>query len=152
MEEYAHLASQPHHDAPGSASKAILVMGVASADGIVDDPDLLQQAAMFDLEINGAFPAGVQAEYDAVAEGDTLSDALWAQMLAAADERLAGLDDEGRMSLAEQFAQMVMGDMTLADRVMSQFSGFDLLWVFFALGTAWKRMAAHDEEEEMAPA
>jgi len=65
---------------------------------------------------------------------------------------LAGLDDDGRMALAEQFAQMVMGEMTLADRVMPQFSGFDLLWVFFALGTAWKMMAAHDEEEELAPA
>lgn len=132
---------------------AVFVMGGVAADEILEDPELMQQAAMFDLEVNSGFPAGVQAEYDAVPDGDTLSDALWSEMLAAADARLQGLDEEGERAVATQFAQMIsgeIGEMPLADRVTAQFSGFDLLWVFFALGTAWKMMAARDEEEVVA--
>ena len=129
----------------GKVLIAQFVLGGVSADDLLEDPDIMTQAAVYHLEVTSGFPPAVQAVYDTVPPGAEFSAELWNDLATAADAHLAGLGDAGRREIAEQFAARY-GSLTLTEGIMAQLSGFDLLWMFLALGTAWKMMAHRDEE------
>ena len=129
----------------GKVLIAQFVLGGTSAEDILAEPDYMVQAAVYDLEMSSGFPPDVQAVYDTVPNGATFSAELWEDMAVAAEAHVASLDATGRERVAAQFAELV-GGMSLTQGVMAQFSGFDLLWMFLALGTAWQMMARGDDE------
>ncbi len=120
------------------------VLATSGVDEILGDEQLLQQAAVVDLQLYGGFPEDVQTEYDAIAEGDTISDALWDRMVSAGSDHLAALPDEDRVVLAEQLSGLTMQQLGPVGRVAAQLSAFDLLWAFLALSTAWGMMKKED--------
>ena len=95
------------------------------------------QATALDLQLNGALPKSVQAAYDAVPDGDTLSDALWGEMLSAGSEYLETLSEEERLAMAEQFTGLALVQFGLLGRVTAQMGLYDILWAFLAVSTAW---------------
>ncbi|HSM59885.1 MAG TPA: hypothetical protein VK849_03765 [Longimicrobiales bacterium] len=125
---------------------AEFVLVGTTVEEIAADDDLMAQAAAVDMRFNETFPPDLQARYDAVPEGDTLSDALWTEMLAAGAQRLEELSDDDREALAGQFASLVLGQTTLTNRVTAQLGPFDLLWIFLAVSTAWGMMTKREEE------
>ena len=60
----------------------------------------MTQAAALDLQFNEGFSKQVQATYDAVPEGDTISDALWEEMVSEAERYLETLSQEERKTMA----------------------------------------------------
>ena len=122
------------------------VLGGTGVGEVLADQELMTQAATVDMQFTDGFPPELQARYDAVPEGDTLSDALWEEMLAAGNERVGSMSTEERTRVAEQFAVMALGSMGTLDRVTAQIGAFDLLWAFLAVSTAWGMMKSEDDE------
>ena len=127
-----------------------LIIEVSLGSGLVsevqDDPQLMMQAAVYELQETSSLPDPVQQELNAIAEDDTLSDALWEEMVAAGQLHLESLDDAERAALAAGYVTAITGGLTAGDRWSASFSGFDLLWIFLAVSTAWRMMSGKHEE------
>ncbi|HUG02394.1 MAG TPA: hypothetical protein VML95_11055 [Longimicrobiales bacterium] len=114
-------------------------------DAVLEDEEYLTQVTIYHMIEERSFNEGTLADYDAVQEGDTLSDALWDKMVAQARTRVATMTDEERATVASGFAESAIGSMGLSDRIMNQMSGWDLLWFFLAVSTAYSMMKARPE-------
>mgnify|MGYP006969431548 CR=1 FL=1 len=84
-----------------------------------------------------AFPEAIQVRLDSVAETDTLSDALWEDMVAASEEHLATLSQEEREQLTAEYAAEISGRVGAWQQMMWGFSLYDVLWFGLAITTAW---------------
>lgn len=126
------------------AGKVFIFLGSSGmiADAIEADAASLQGAVawqMYDArELDDATLAEVDAAHQA---GDTLSNATWAAMTSQAQSRLDAMSEDERHELALSAAQGVMGAIGLKAGVTAQLSFFDLLWVFLAVGTAFRMMS-----------
>lgn len=120
---------------------AEVVLPASSVSEVRDDPELMVEAALLDLEFNGGFPADVQAEYDALLPGDAIPDATYQRMRQAAQVHAAGMTEAEASEAVAQFIGLVLGTMDTTSRVTAQLTLFDLLWLFLALSTAWKMMS-----------
>jgi hypothetical protein len=79
---------------------------------------------------------------DAVnAANDTVSDALWAAMRQQGTARLAGMTPAAKHGLAMTVARNLMHTMGIVGGIKAQLSAFDLLWLFLAVGTAFRLVA-----------
>jgi short subunit fatty acids transporter len=125
----------------------ITTMGAgAIAGAIVEDEDFLTEATIYYMIDEGGFSEETQAAYDAIAEGDTLPVALTDQMVAQAQTRVATMSEDERHGVARWYAESAIGSMGLSDRIMSQMSGWDLLWFFLAISTAYGMMKPSEPE------
>lgn len=137
------------------AGKAFVVAGSAGAiaDQLVANTEYLQGPMAWQMfeneELDAVAMDGVRAAH---AAGDTLSDALWADMLAQSAIRLESMTEEARSAFAGEVASGYVRQLGLVDGVMAQLSGFDLVWLFLALGTAFRMMDAPTREPEAEPA
>jgi hypothetical protein len=131
------------------AGKALVVAGSAGAvaDELMDTPEYLQGAMAWQLYEAGELePGTLEAIRSTEAAGDTISDELWADMVAQAAVRMDGMDEDERRALADEVAGNFVQQLGVVDGVISQLSAFDLLWMFLALGTAFRMMDATEEE------
>ena len=113
------------------------VLGGSALDEVLTDDELMSQAATLDLQFNEGFSQQVQASYDAIPDGDTISDALWEDMLAEGARHLGTLSQDEREAMAAQFTGLAFAQAGLLGRVTAQMGPFDLLWAFLAVSTAW---------------
>ena len=156
----AHTTARRDSVAAGSAATLALVglliarvligefvLGGSALDEVLTDDELMTQAATLDLQFNAGFSQQVQATYDAIPDGDTISDALWEEMVAA---HLGTLSQEEREAMATQFTGLAFAQAGLLGRVTAQMGPFDLLWAFLAVSTAWG-MLKKEEESATAP-
>ena len=126
------------------------VLGGSAIDEILTDDELMAQAATLDLQISDGFSKQVQATYDAVPAGDTISDALWEEMVSEGVRYLGTLSQDEREMMAAQFTGLAFAQVGLVGRVTAQMGLFDLLWAFLAVSTAWGMMKKQEEETQMA--
>jgi hypothetical protein len=132
------------------AGKALVTTGSPGviADHLVENPEYLEGALAWQMYDADELAPATMAAIDATdAAGDTLSDALWAEMVGQASDRLAGMSQPERRELAEASARAYVSQMTVADRLTAQFSGFDALWILLAVGTAFRVMDGRPEEQ-----
>lgn len=137
------------------AGKAMTFAGSAGviAEEMLADGEYMAGMAAWNLYGAGALPAEVQAGLEATqASGDTLSDALWAAMLAAGEDRVATMPDEDRQAMARAAAGGMIREMGLLAGIRLQISGFDILWAVLALATAARMMDAPKPEPVVAAA
>ena len=117
------------------------------ADALLEDDQFFTQAVIQDMVDQRSFNEATLEEYDAtVAADDTLSDALWDQMVAQARTRMATMSEEERSTLARSVADQVYGSQDLVGRIRNQMTGWDLLWFLLAVSTAYGMMKASDPE------
>ncbi len=118
------------------------------------DPSLMRQAALHDLDASGTMPQPIQQQLEAMADSDTLSDALWEEMLDASTAHAEQADPAERERIAAQYARLVLGSVGLHQQLQMQLSAWDLLWLGLAVTTAWRmlrgRAHADTEEQELA--
>lgn len=126
------------------------VLGGSALDEVLTDDELMSQAATLDLQFNEGFSQQVQASYDAIPDGDTISDALWEDMLAEGARHLGTLSQDEREAMAAQFTGLAFAQAGLLGRVTAQMGPFDLLWAFLAVSTAWG-MLKKEEEAATSP-
>jgi hypothetical protein len=138
----------------------IIEIGVRSElrDEIAANPELLQQAVFVDMIENEALPPDLTASIEALGEEDELPDSVMVRIQEVVDERIAVMDEDEMDSVATHFAQLFIGELGFMDRMQATMSGWDLLWFFLALGTAWRlasgsaaREAAQAAKEEEIP-
>ncbi len=113
----------------------------ALAEEIAADEEWLAEAAAHELYAIDALPEDVRARYDALADDDTIPDALWADMLAAGAAHLEAAEPEDRDSIAEGYASYLLSGIDFMTLLQMQMSLWDLLWFGLAISTAWKIMA-----------
>lgn len=124
----------------------------AIAEQLLESPEYLHGAMAWQMFADGELDAIVMDGVSAAQEaGDTLSDALWADMLGQAGARLGSMDHDDRQAFARATASTFVEDLGLVNGVIAQLSGFDLLWLFLALGTAFRMMDAPTREPELEP-
>jgi hypothetical protein len=118
----------------------IIEIGVRAdlRDEIAASPELLQQAVFVDMMENEALPPDLTASIDALGEEDEVPDSVMARIQEVVDERIAVMDEDEMDSVATRFAQYFIGELGFMDRMQATMSGWDLLWFFLALGTAWR--------------
>lgn len=121
------------------------VLGSSGIDEVLEDDELMTQAAALDLQFTGGFPPDLQARYDAIPVNDTLSDAIWEEMLVAARAHLELLSEQEKVEIAEQFTGMALVQAGMVGRVTAQMGAFDLLWIFLAVSTAWSMLKREEE-------
>ncbi|HEX6307695.1 MAG TPA: hypothetical protein VFZ69_05865 [Longimicrobiales bacterium] len=132
------------------AGKAFIYAGSSGmiAEELREDDEVMRGAVAWQLYAERALDPETLAEVDRVEAGaDTLSDAAWARMLEQAEARLAAMTDEERALAADAAAQTVMHSMGMVGGIRAQLSAFDLLWVFLAVGTAYRMLAPAKEAE-----
>ena len=126
-----------------------LVLGGSALDEVLTDDELMSQAATLDLQFNEGFSEQVQVSYDAIPDGDTISDALWEEMVAEGVRHLETLSQEEREVMAAQFTGLAFSQAGLLGRVTAQMGPFDLLWAFLAVSTAWGMLKKEEESEPL---
>jgi hypothetical protein len=89
-----------------------------------------------------------------IAAGDTLSDAVWLEMTTQAGRTLQAMSADERNAAARDAAAATLGRIGVVNGVVGQLTAFDLLWVLLAVGSAYRAMAAAQQEEpaELQPA
>jgi hypothetical protein len=118
------------------------------AKQVAGDAEIMKSAAAWQMYEERTLDQQTLAEVDrAEAEADTLSDATWHSMVQQAESRLAGMTDEERQQLAGATAGNIMDSMGMAAGIQAQLSMFDMLWVLFAVGTAYRMLAPAREPE-----
>jgi hypothetical protein len=53
-------------------------------------------------------------------------------------EELRGMSPQKKIEMVTPVAEMVLDNVSYAERIQSQLGLFDILWMFLAVGTAWK--------------
>jgi short subunit fatty acids transporter len=136
------------------AGKAFIFAGSAGmiATDLADNDEAMAATVAWQLyvarELDEATLAGIDA---ADAAGDTLSDALWADMTQQATASLAGLTPAERHDVALAASKALLARIGMVNGIRSQLSLFDLLWLFLAVGTAFRMMAPPKEQHEPEP-
>ena len=72
-------------------------------------------------------------------------------MIAEAAAYAEAASPEHRTEMAQAFADAVVGEVGLFERVQSQLSLFDLLWFGLALTTAWRMLIGREEKVVASP-
>lgn len=137
------------------AGKAMTFAGSAGpiSEEILADEAYMSGMAAWELYRAGALPPAVQAGVaETESRGDTLSDALWAAMLTAGQERLTATPEEDRRAIARAAASGMIRQTGLLGGIRLQMSGFDILWAILALATAARIMAGPKAEPVVAEA
>lgn len=134
----------------------VLIVEVTSqpslAKEIQDDDEWMAQAALYELQSNGALPAELKSRLDALAFDDTIPDALWADMLDVGAAHAAQAGPEKREMIAATYADVLLSSAGFGDLLQSQMTLWDLLWFGLAVTTAWQLLAGRRDEEELAQA
>lgn len=131
------------------AGKGFVVAGSTGsvADELLETPEYMAGAMAWDMYAAGDLEPGTMEAIRATEEaGDTLSDAVWEDMLAQADARLAIMAPADQQVFADEIAAGMVNQLGLVEGIRSQLSGFDLLWLFLAVGTAFQMMNGKQEE------
>ncbi len=137
------------------AGKAMIVQFATEPALVAEieaDQEWLAQAAAYELQANGGLPADVQQRYDALAEDDTIPDALWNGMLEAGGAHVASLQPEERSRIAADYASYLLSGFDFTTLLVMQMSLWDFLWFGLAIATAWKIMARERQSEASTPA
>src|SRR5690606_42007466 len=107
-----------------------------------ENEEMLRGAVAWQMYEDRSLEPQTLEQIDAVqAAGDTLSDALWADMLAQADGRVAQMSPDEKHEVAVVVADGALQGVGMLGGVIAQLSLFDLLWLFLAVGTAYRMLA-----------
>ncbi len=133
------------------AGKAIIF--ASSKDTIAQeveaDADAMSSVFAWQMYQDRTLNESTLAEIDALGDNEPVPETLWVQMKQQADARLATLNEEQKHQIALAGSTAIMSNLGFVGGIRAQLSAFDLLWLFLAVGTAYRMMAPG--KEEVAP-
>jgi pimeloyl-ACP methyl ester carboxylesterase len=115
---------------------------------VMNDQELMRQAVFLDLYEGEQLPPRLVAVVESLGEEEEVPDSVVMEIEAMVDERLATMSEDEMEASAERFVAFAVGDLGFMDRMYATMSGWDLLWFFLAIGTAWKLTTPTAREEE----
>ena len=116
------------------------VTGPEVESNLMNPEDRHTRASAWRLDETRGWPSPIQSRLDAMGESDTLSDALWEEMRAAADSHSASLSAEDRNRLILEYRTAMVASFGPWEQLRASFSLWDILWAGLAVSTAWKMM------------
>ncbi|MFW6201019.1 MAG: hypothetical protein ACOC8B_00445 [Gemmatimonadota bacterium] len=122
----------------------VITVGSAGAvsEELADDPEALQAAVARQMYAEGTLDPATRDRVDAVVEaGDTLPDALWADMLRQAEKVVGGMTDEERRAAVRSLVDDHIEELGTTGAVAVQLGPWDIVWFALALVTAYGIMA-----------
>lgn len=125
------------------AGKVLIVTVGTQRQAVLEvekDPELLAQAGLHDLRLTAAIPDGLQERLDALGADDTIPDALRRDMRAVGTAHATRSGSEEQRRIAAQYAGALLANVSVLERLRSQLSPWDLLWLGLAVTTAWRFM------------
>lgn len=136
------------------AGKAIIFTGSegALATDLEADQDAMSATLAWQMYEARDLDGTTLALVDAVSDGEQLPDPVWSAMKQQASVKLATLSNEQKHELALAGSKAVMQNMGMVGGIRAQLSAFDLLWLFLAVGSAFRLMAPLKEETPIEPA
>lgn len=105
---------------------------------VLEDDGLLAAAFTQDMQRNKRYSPEVTRQLAAMSADDTVPDALFGRMMDEVQLRMANASAEEKAVVAAGFTDGILANLSMADRL--GLSLFDLLWLFLAIGTAFKLM------------
>ena len=123
------------------------VTGPEIESNLMDPEDRNMRASAWRLDETKGWPASIQSRLDAMGESDTLSDALWDEMRAAADSHSKGLSEDSRNALVSEYRAAMLASFGPWQQLRASFSLWDILWFGLAISTAWKMMKSGGVQE-----
>jgi hypothetical protein len=125
--------------------------GAAIAGDFVQDDELMASYVAWNMYENRELDAATLEELDATqAAGDTLSDRVWEAMRGQASARVAAMSPQERLDTAQRAADETLRGFGLLGGITAQLTFLDLLWLFLAVGTAYRMLAPAREQEPAA--
>jgi hypothetical protein len=136
------------------AGKAIIFVTSSGsiAEELEADPQALTASLAWQMYDDRTLDQQTLAAVDAVSAGDSLSDAIWLAMNEQAKARLASMTPAQKHEIAVASSQTVIHNMGMVGGIRAQLSGFDLLWLFLAVVTAFRMMAPVRQQDAAEPA
>ncbi|NIR43543.1 MAG: hypothetical protein GWN99_06550 [Gemmatimonadetes bacterium] len=125
----------------GKALIVIFVTEPALAREIQADETWMAEAAAYELQASRELPPDVQERLDALAYEDTISDALWQDIMAAGAAHADSVGPAGQRRIAAAYADLLLSDADPLALFFGQMTVWDLLWFALGIITAWKIMA-----------
>jgi hypothetical protein len=122
------------------------VIKPAVIESLAQEDDAAMYATSYTMRNDSSFSPAVQAELNALAELDTVPDALWAQMMAEAQGAVDSMPQPARDSAALAYAQLSMASVPWLQQALWNLSPFDALWFLLAVSTAWGMLVKPKEE------
>lgn len=116
----------------------------AFEQAIREEENAVASAAAWRLREEQGLPPDLQTRYDALAEEDTLPDAMWEEMVAVGEEYAASLSPEERSRLADEYVAAATAGIGPWQQLSWGFSLWDLLWVGLAVHTAFRMLKPDD--------
>ena len=128
--------------------------GPALTQELQGDQESLRQVAFFDLYESGQLSQDLQIQLMNQAEDEPWSEALSAKVDQEIDARLASMSPEELEAAASRMAGLITAGIGVGEGLWMSFTLFDALWLFLAIGTAWKMLlpvAAPEPEPQPEP-
>jgi hypothetical protein len=134
----------------GKVMIQVFVTRPAFEQALREDDNAVASVLAWNMREEKEFEPALQARLDALGENDTLPDALWEEMTAAANVEAEGLTEEERNEMKEHYVSSVLADVGPWQQLGWGFSLYDLLWFALAISTAW-RMLREEAPSEPQP-
>lgn len=135
--------------AVGLISGKLLIVELMTGGRLVEEvtstPELMEQAAFFDLQVTNGWSDSVLQGLSTLGETDTIPDVLWDVMRTEMGRHANEAPVAERERMASAFAEAMVADVGLVERIRSQLSPYDLLWFGLALTTAWRMLRGRPE-------
>lgn len=121
------------------------------AQEVEADPETMSSVVAWQMYQERALGESTLAALDALGDGEPVPEPLWAEMKQQASARLANLSGEEKHRLALAGSTAIMSNLGWIGGIRAQLSAFDLLWLFLAVGTAYRMLAPGKEEAAPQP-
>jgi len=124
--------------------RVLLFLGSAGpvAKQLEADQEAMTNAVTWQMYLARELEPPTLEAVDALREsGDTLSDALWADMREQGGARLAAMTDEQKHDTALSMAKRFMHSAGVIGGVRAQLGAYDLLWLLLAVASAFRLMS-----------
>jgi hypothetical protein len=134
------------------AGKAFIFAGSSRtlAADLEGDQDAMSATVAWQMYEARTLDQATLGAVDAVPDGEQLPTALWTSMKQQGSAKLATLSSEQKHELAVAGSKTVLQNIGMIGGIRAQLSGFDLLWLFLAVGTAFRMMSPAKEAEPVA--
>jgi hypothetical protein len=130
------------------AGKAFIFAGSAGvyAKDLEKDHESMSAAVAWQMYESRELDPGTLGKIDAIAYGAQVPYDVWTAMRAEGTARLATMSAEEKHAVAVTMSKQITADIGMMGGILAQVSLFDLLWLFLAVGTAFRMMAPPREE------
>jgi uncharacterized protein YneF (UPF0154 family) len=105
---------------------------------VMNNPEYLTQAVHMHMLAHGEYPAELAKKIEAVPEDSPDWPAVAQQVVTATNARMQSMSAAEKDQAVGVFADLVMSNISISERVKDSLSPWDILWTILAVMAAWR--------------